>query len=365
MQMTEARRMPHPILTKIVGKPTYASLTIARRELYSNGASIPTTRGDGLKGHAVIVLGQAEYLRRAGQPFVIPGNPGPPPTPRVNATEQAMAREHRRYEADTKDFEVYTALENTLKQQLFAAIDEIYYLTLIDPETGTSDHTLFQILTHLFEKHGKMTDEDIMANENKLYEAYVPIDTMDPLFAKANEIVAIGQSVNATISDGHVIRALKKVLSDTGVFSTAIEKWNAKTEADKTWANFQTHFSKANDVRLETLAAMPAAGNAGFVGGHAANAATQPPTVQQPVAMQQPQANAPTGESMPGWFYCWTHGLGKNPKHTSCTCKNKAQGHREDATLDNMKGGSHTIATGRAPRNNNRTAQHDNTNNNN
>ena len=46
-------------------------------------------------------------------------------------------------------------------------------------------------------------------------------------------------------------------------------------------------------------------------------------------------------------FYCWTHGLGKNWNHTSATCKNKAEGHKDEATADNTMGGNDRIMTGR------------------
>ena len=45
------------------------------------------------------------------------------------------------------------------------------------------------------------------------------------------------------------------------------------------------------------------------------------------------------------FFYCWTHGLGRNKEHTSATCNRKSEGHKTDATLDNMMGGSNTIVT--------------------
>ena len=47
-------------------------------------------------------------------------------------------------------------------------------------------------------------------------------------------------------------------------------------------------------------------------------------------------------------YYCWTHGLGKNRKHTSATCNNKAEGHKDEATADNMMGGNNKIMSARA-----------------
>jgi hypothetical protein len=52
-------------------------------------------------------------------------------------------------------------------------------------------------------------------------------------------------------------------------------------------------------------------------------------------------------------FYCWTHGLSRNPAHTGAKCKNKATGHKDCATVDNRMGGVNRInfgKSGRGPR---------------
>ena len=46
-----------------------------------------------------------------------------------------------------------------------------------------------------------------------------------------------------------------------------------------------------------------------------------------------------TKHSHPG-NYCWTHGHWVSKDHTSATCGNKAEGHKNDATLTNTMGGS-------------------------
>ena len=78
-----------------------------------------------------------------------------------------------------------------------------------------------------------------------------------------------GEDVLDAIDNGTLIR------TDTGVSTRAIEQWDEKAAADKTWPNFQTHFETANLRRLEDLTAA----DAGLGGAHAANAAvTAPPT---------------------------------------------------------------------------------------
>ena len=38
--------------------------------------------------------------------------------------------------------------------------------------------------------------------------------------------------------------------------------------------------------------------------------------------------------------YCWSHGITKNRRHNSKTCRRKKEGHQDDATLNNRMGGS-------------------------
>ena len=50
-------------------------------------------------------------------------------------------------------------------------------------------------------------------------------------------------------------------------------------------------------------------------------------------------------------FYCWSHGLGFNPKHTGETCNNKKDGHKPEATVKNRQGGSTSLNIGGGNRN--------------
>ena len=92
---------------------------------------------------------------------------------------------------------------------------------------------------------------------------------MELLWLRTRDIAAFGTAGNDAIDNGTLIR------TDTGVSTRAIEQWDEKAAADKTWPNFQTHFETANLRRLEDLTAA----DAGLGGAHAANAAvTAPPT---------------------------------------------------------------------------------------
>jgi hypothetical protein len=47
--------------------------------------------------------------------------------------------------------------------------------------------------------------------------------------------------------------------------------------------------------------------------------------------------------------YCWTHGLSKNPRHSSMTCQNKHEDHEDEATFIDQMGGSTEVNQGTRP----------------
>ena len=57
-----------------------------------------------------------------------------------------------------------------------------------------------------------------------------------------------------------------------------------------------------------------------------------------------------TQDQFANWGYCWTHGFGKDPTHTSATCTRRAENHDTTATIHNMKGGNATIRRQRGDR---------------
>ena len=50
-----------------------------------------------------------------------------------------------------------------------------------------------------------------------------------------------------------------------------------------------------------------------------------------------------------GWNYYWLHGKLRNKKHTSATCRNKKEGHKDDATLEKQMGGESSSGITPAP----------------
>ena len=198
------------------------------------------------------------------------------------------------------------------------------------------------------------------------------------------------------ISDKQLIRYGYDIPKAPGVLTKACSSWRNKAEAEKTWANFQTFFTKGvNDYNKNCTAGeqmYTAAQVNEIIEQQAAQIiATANSANQQTVqpAYVQEQANAVTVEDVQKIIqsalqangggsnrrtrrnrnnkngnengtkkvriaqgfnaqgkpicYCWAHGVTTNLNHSSMMCRRQAEGHKTAVTLNNRMGGSYIV----------------------
>jgi hypothetical protein len=198
----------------------------------------------------------------------------------------------------------------------------------------------------LEETYGEITPEHLAENEAALSKPWDPETPTEDVFDQAREIRAFATVGGEDIPAGTVVRKLVAVFRSSGVMDEACADWDKKDTADKTLDNLRTHMRTYNTRRKSNRTTADA-------GYGTANAAAQQPPAQPPNlndlvqrAVQQAlganNAGNPTNVGVE-YSYCWSHGLIRNPNHTSRTCTTRAEGHQEAATLDNMMGGNNTI----------------------
>ena len=112
-------------------------------------------------------------------------------------------------------------------------------------------------------------------------------------------------------------------------------------------ANFKTHFNFENKEQLHKLTVVQAGCHQGNNTGTDApntipNTAATATDATLSNSANSANTTAVSTENIK-LHHCWMHGLGKNPQHTSATCKNKAHGHQDAATFLNMMGGCRVI----------------------
>jgi hypothetical protein len=111
--------LTHEKLTPIVGRPTYQSVSLLKREVYANAGQNPCTLGGATRGYLGMVTPAEDYAEhqcktnRPIVPFSLP------PEPQIDATEATI--DH--YTKITID---YGAMESALQRQIVEAVDIQY-----------------------------------------------------------------------------------------------------------------------------------------------------------------------------------------------------------------------------------------------
>ena len=343
---------PHEALTPIDGKPTNTTLQLLQRQLFTNARSVTSTRGGGLHGHLAMVMHDADYLARAGVAFDVPVHPGPPPPP-IGASA-AIAVALRVYTDAIDDVTLYTRLSAELIAQILNAINPSFLSALEDPVFGFSDVTPRTILNHLSAEYGTLTPEELETNRAALSEPWNFDNPIEDLWAKILNIQRVAAVGAVPLADLTVITLTLAMIEKTGLLATTTEKFRLRPIAEWSLAVFKAEFQLGNKERIRRLTA----GAAGFHGAH--NAVSTPPP-NEPVLAIAAAAITPVSTTTPPaaryvsveggkMYYCWSHGLSAHRNHTSISCVNKLEGHRDDATAFRMYGGNATISSGRPRR---------------
>ena len=332
---------PHPKLTPINGKPSFNSLRKFQKELYANAHTIDSTLGGGRNGHLAPIMPDADYLACTGEAYIAPVHPGAQPAHGAGTTAVQITEANRQYDALLGSFKLHRTMQNALRKQILAAIDNKYLMTLEDPDLGyiVSPQTM---LAHLKDTYGSLTPNEIEANHATLLVAWNPDEPIEDLWLCIHNAQTLATSAGEPILDASAMCLTLHALESTGVFDSALHDWHIKNEANKMLDNFKFHFNSENEEWLHKLTAQMAS----YHGAHTAvetptttttgsNIASGARVVSTPINSGPPQHGIHLNNNVT-MYSCWSHGLGKNPAHTSTTCNNHHEGHREEATTDNM-----------------------------
>lgn len=341
---------PHEPLTPIIGRPNYSSIQTVKKELYANAIAIASTHWGGGHGHLGLVMPTVAYETLANVAFVPLPTPVAPVHP-TGATGPQITEANRAFDALQRDFTLMTVVTTRLRSLLINAVEPMYFAELQDPELGLSYVTVKTMLEKLTADHGTVTPADLEANRASLLTAWDVTLSIEQLWIRHTAIKQLAIAGNEPLSDNVVMEQTIVLFHNAGVFELGLDAWRRMPQTSKTYAAFKTHFTAENKERIQKLTVK----EAGYY--HRANAAmTQEPdmsgdnlaaavkkvTITPPKVKNAYQVTTADGTC---YFYCWSHGLGLNQHHTSHTCKNKREGHLDNATLSTINGGSARIMT--------------------
>jgi hypothetical protein len=166
---------PHPTITPMIGIPIYESIAEINLKLNANVASVHSNLGNGAHGLLPLTIDPAVYNTISPDPFLPPANPGANPILPDNATVAFIAELlTRQHAAPLCIWKEYLSTDKTLKQQLLAAIPDIYYRSLRNRITGYAKVTTLTILRHLYDTYGNISPTDLMDKDTRMKAPYDP-----------------------------------------------------------------------------------------------------------------------------------------------------------------------------------------------
>ena len=301
----------------------------------------------------------AEYLVVTGVAFQLPAHPGPAPVYPTGANAAVRQEAIRLYDTTLKELAIATTFKEEMKKQILEAVDRLYLTALDDDTFGFSEVTIATMITHLRTTYGPITRRELELNRASIPTVWTPDDPIETLWGCLREIQRVSIAGGDPLTDAAICDLTFLMFEATGVFTTACDMWRIKPAANQTLIEFREHFTNENKERLRKLTtsqlgfhsanvttAVAQLNLADTPTEHSANAAIgtwpKPPPTPMSRVPRTPTPHVVTDDGV-HMFYCWTHGLGFNPTHTSATCDKPAVGHCITATATNMQGGKNII----------------------
>jgi hypothetical protein len=108
------------------------------------------------------------------------------------------------------------------------------------------------MLQHLYDKYGKITAADLLANEEKLHQPYNPAEPIETLFDRFEDAMEYAEAAKHPFTNSMILSKAFLLMQKTGQFKHACREWNKIKEP--TWTKFIDHFMEAHLEYEETEA---------------------------------------------------------------------------------------------------------------
>jgi hypothetical protein len=242
---------PHPVLTTVQGEPDYQTIHATRRSLQANSRAIDTHLGGGTLGHLGLIISDASYAMIAPETayeptlWITPEAPGRAPAATDGTSAQNSAARHN-WEENVQTYRTCTSVQQALKKQIISVFEPMYLDILNDNMVGYANISTRDMLDYLFETYGNITTVDLQINFEHMRRAWDPQQPVNTLFKHIQDCADYSEACGVLIGHPQQINVGYAKIFATGHFMSACRRWNEKPSADKTWAQFKSHFAAAH-----------------------------------------------------------------------------------------------------------------------
>lgn len=241
-----------------------------------------------------------------------------------------IARADTEYQHAFQRYQQYRDVDNAIKQQLLEAVPDAYICDLKDPMLGWHPVSALTLIQHLETRYGKITAEDLAANEQRIQTPWHPTKATIEQFFQQHEqgLHFTKHCTKGKIDEDRLIIYATANLRQTNLapFKDALTQFEASPTEDQTWTNFKKLITQVYNNLPTQDKNIVTTGNLNY------NSANH----------MEDKENK-TNKKFP--HYCWSHGVTWNSLHTSKTCHKhrRSPNHVEEATFYDMRGGCNRI----------------------
>ena len=387
---------PHSTLPKIEGEPDFASIKNIEKLLITNASSCESELGGGQHGMLGLIISPERYQAITGHEFIPHANPGALPTFPANPTQPQITQINATHKEQLRLWREQNLTAKAIKKQLVSVWNPKFLEEIHDNYTGYNNQSIQQIFTYLYEKYGDLDEADVERLETILTEPYDPNEPFGSFVSRIETVMETAEAAGCLYTTSQIVNKAFNVINKSNAYPEGCREWKRKAPGDKTWANLKSHFTveakeyrkrntstaredfqvanSANQALLQAqsdfrdytsnfLAEFQNAMNKENIApsdsiqqAHASSQgiSTTIRNLQEQVKELRQQntlllktidlLSKDSGKSSKNtrtprpWKYCWTHGA--NQSHDSKDCLLKRRNHKDDATLQDIKGGS-------------------------
>ena len=205
-------------VTPIIGEPTYATLKTLKDQLKANAASVPTTLGGGKHGYLGLILSPATYATISPTAFIEPVYPGQHPAIPAGTSAANTSTIIQRHTEDTRQWREFKNVSTALKNQLLSAVEDIYVRALRDRHVGYMNQSIRNLLTHLFENYGNITQLELEDNDTKMRSLWDPNSPFDCLVQQLEDGQDYANDDGQPYTTDQLLRIAYTLVFKTGLY---------------------------------------------------------------------------------------------------------------------------------------------------
>ena len=118
-------------------------------------------------------------------------------------------------------------METALRNQLLESVEDEYLNDLRNARTDTIIAPIYEIIDHLYETYGHLSNMDVSNREDALKQfPYDPMQPMDVVFTKVREFQDLCELAENAKTYIQLVQIAYMLFQKTGTFNDALLKWN-------------------------------------------------------------------------------------------------------------------------------------------